>query len=327
MLKIQRDNFNNIDCIKVCMAVLVVATHANLFSIIQTETIRELFVQALAIKVPFFFTASGFLVWYKIHNACKEQKLIKLKKWISKTLRLYLVWSAIYLPYAIYGFYLDGLSIYKSAAVYLRNFLLVGQNFWSWPLWYLLGMLVAGIIIYQMVKYNLKPWVMYLIAGALALLGIAINHYQDAAYLDLYFKLFKSTSNGFFAGLPYIMLGIAIAANGVIESKKGLWGLLLCSFLIHMFGIKIATFVVIYALFSLVLQFDLPSREDNLYRNFRLTSTIVYFVHMLWIGLLWLLFPGITPIPLFCAAVLLSFMTATMAIRCKESRIVKLLFR
>lgn len=64
MLRISRLNFNNIDCIKVCMAVLVVATHTNLFSVISSIEWRETLINALAIKVPFFFAASGFEVWY-----------------------------------------------------------------------------------------------------------------------------------------------------------------------------------------------------------------------------------------------------------------------
>ncbi len=327
MLRISRLNFNNIDCIKVCMAVLVVATHTNLFSVISSIEWRETLINALAIKVPFFFAASGFLVWYKVWNASKEEQLLRLRKWLSKTFRLYLVWSLIYLPYAIYGFWLDGLYFSKALLVYCRNILLVGQNFWSWPLWYLLGMLVAGSIIYLMVKLDFKAKSMYLIAALFAVLGVFIDMMHGLGYCNLYFKLFLTTRNGFFEGLPYITVGIAIASCGVISSKKLLCVLLLCSFIVHMLGVKLATFFVIYALFSLVLQLDLRPREDDLYRNFRLTSTIIYFIHMLWVGLITLLYPEMAPYWMFILVLILSFATAYLVIRNKETTVVKLCFR
>lgn len=327
MLRISRSNFNNIDLIKVCMAVLVVATHTNLFSVISSIEWREMLTNALAIKVPFFFAASGFLVWYKIWNATKQEKLSRLRKWLSKTLRLYIVWTLIYLPYAIYGFWLDGLSFPKAFLVYSRNILLVGQNFWSWPLWYLLGMLVAGIIIYLMVRLDFKARTMYIIAALFALVGVVINHMHDIGYFNIYYRLFETTRNGFFEGLPYIMIGVAVASNGVVSSKKRLFILLLCSFFIHMFGAKLATFFVIYSLFSLVLQFDLGPRKDDLYRNFRLTSTIIYFIHMLWVGLVTLLYPGLAPYWMFLIVLLLSFATAYLVIHNKETAVVKFCFR
>ena len=40
--KINKQNFNNIDFIKVCMSILVVATHTDLFSIIEKEKVIQL---------------------------------------------------------------------------------------------------------------------------------------------------------------------------------------------------------------------------------------------------------------------------------------------
>ena len=89
--KITRSDYNNIDCIKVCMAFFVVATHTNLFSIIESQRISDILTTALSIKVPFFFAASGFLVWRKVANASKEDKLKRLVGWMNKTRRLYIV--------------------------------------------------------------------------------------------------------------------------------------------------------------------------------------------------------------------------------------------
>ncbi len=185
---------------------------------------------------------------------------------------------------------------------------------------------MAGVIIYLMVRLDFKARTMYVIAALFALIGVVINQMHDIGYFNIYYRLFQTTRNGFFEGLPYIMIGVAIASHGVCN-KNILWLLLIASFIVHMLGVKLATFVVIYALFSLVLQFDIKPRQDNLYKNFRLTSTIVYFVHMLWVGLLTILYPGLHPYWMFVATVALSFATAYLVIRNKETAVVKFCFR
>lgn len=331
--RVERTEYNNIDFMKVIMAVLVVAIHTSFSSIIGDVNGQKIIMRVLGISVPFFFVASGFLIWNKIWSSSKEEKLNRLKGWIKKTARLYMWWTLIYLPFTIYGFYKDeNLSVLKSVALFFRNFLLVGENYLSWPLWYLLGMLVAGCIIYLMVRWDWKDRTMFLVGLLFALIGASINFCISNGILEsitaIYVKLFNSTRNGFFEGLPYILIGVLIASKGVIKSKKILWVIFTVSFLLHMFGYSLADFVVVYSLFSLVIQFDLKRRTDDLYKNFRLTSTVVYFVHMIWVGLITIFIPNIIPpIFLFLLVVILSFATATLVIKNKESQIVKLLFR
>ena len=332
ILRVERKEYNNIDLIKLCMSVLVVATHTSLFSIIDNTNYRDIIITALAIKVPFFFVASGFLVWNKISSSSKDVKLSRLSVWIKKTIRLYVAWTLIYIPFTIYGFYLDGLGVIKSIVVFVRNVLFVGQNYLSWPLWYLLGMIVAGCIIYLMVRYNWKNWTMYIVGIIFAILGVCLNSLISSDIMNsvttIYVKLFHTTRNGFFEGLPYILIGILIASKGVVKSKKILLTIFIASFLFHMLGYKLASFLVVYTLFSLVIQFDLKSRTDDLYKNFRLTSTIVYFVHMIWVGLITIFFPNmLSPILLFLVVLILSFATAVLVIKNKESHFIKLLFR
>ena len=80
----KKTNYNSIDVIKVCMSVLVVATHTGLFSLIYDKEFANTLINSLAIKVPFFFVASGFLVWYKIGNSSIDVKKAKLEKSMKK---------------------------------------------------------------------------------------------------------------------------------------------------------------------------------------------------------------------------------------------------
>ena len=331
LISVNKQAYNNIDCIKVCMAVLVVATHTSFFSFIKSPEIYKAVFTSLSVKVPFFYAASGFLVWNKVYDASNEDKLCRLKGWICKTLRLYLIWTLIYMPFTIYGFYLDGLSPLKSIGVFFRNFLLVGQNFYSWQLWYLLGTLVAAIIVYLLIKVKCKLILMYCLAAVFAIIGILLDYCASNNYLhdltSLYFKLFTTTRNGFFQGFPYIMIGISVANDGIIKSKGKLCLILLLAFIAHMLEFKLATFIMTYALFSLVIQFDLRPRQDQLYKHFRLASTVVYLVHMIWVGVFTFIIPIRNNILLFIVAIVMSFASAYLAIKFKESKVVRQLFR
>lgn len=321
-----------LDCMKLWMACVVVAIHTNPESSLHNLVFEKLANRFYELAVPFFFMASGFLVWHKIVNADTEKKKDRLKGWIRKTFRLYMVWTAIYLPFTLYGFWHDGVSLTKSIVAFARNVCLVGQNYLSWPLWYLLGMLVAGCIVYLLTKWGFKNKVLYFVALAFAIGGVCLNYCQDngiaPSITGIYFKLFQTTRNGFFEGLPYITLGIAVASGHKVKSKALLAILFIGSFVLHMMGLKLATYVTVYVLFCLVIQFDLPNRNDSLYANCRLTSTIVYFVHMIWVGILTLLLPfEMSTLWLFVAVLLLSFATAAVVIRNKENRIIKYCFR
>lgn len=329
--KVNRNDYNNIDCIKVCMAVLVVATHTEFFSFIKSQNVSDILTTALSIKVPFFFTASGFLVWKSVVDASIEEKLKKVTRWLSKTKRLYIVWTLIFLPYTIYGFYNSDLSFTKSCVVFIRNVLLVGQNYLSWPLWYLLGMLVAGYIYKYLLIRKAGEYVIYSLAAILAITGIMIDWLHDNNLLvslcDGYYSLFQTTRNGFFQGFPYIIIGISIAQRGVLNIRL-LYVVFVLAFSAHMLGFKLATFVMTYALFSIVIQYDFKPRQDNLYKNLRLTSTIVYFVHMLYVGVFLLLCPIKFPnVLLFVVVVACSFLTSYIVIKNKNKRIVKFCFR
>lgn len=141
--------------------------------------------------------------------------------------------------------------------------------------------------------------------------------------VSTYYSIFKTTRNGFFIGFPYMALGLLVSSYGCRLSKTKLFVLLIIGFV----KVPLSHFITIYALFVLILGINLPTRKDDLYVNMRLSSSVIYFTHMLWVGLLSLVFPEILPIPLFVTAVILFGLAALFFIRYKEKGIVQLLFR
>ena len=214
--------------------------------------------------VPFFFLVSGFFLFGKLFDETDtSQRSGKIVSWWRKILRLYLLWTLIFLPFAVIGFANDHLGFTKSIVVYIRNIVLVGENFLSWPLWYLLGMLWAGLIIWIASKLKIPFWALCLLAVLLALTPRLLHLETN----ELYLKFFKTTRNGFFLGFPVMVLGGLI--RRILPPMKN-W--------------------------------DAGSWQQKTALNFRFLSTHIYLSHMIWAGLLiliWgfersLLFWGIT---------------------------------
>ena len=152
--------------------------------------------------VPIFFLLSGFFLFGKIFSDRKSSPET-VSTWFLKTLRLYLLWTVIFIPYAVTGFRAEGMPASKVAIVWLRNVLFVGENYLSWPLWYLLGLLQAGIIIWLVEKLRLPLWIYLVLALTLGLLPLFLPFEGIHAYA----VLFKTTRNGIFIGLPYMVVG------------------------------------------------------------------------------------------------------------------------
>lgn len=321
-----RREFNGIDCMKLIMAVFVVAIHTAPQSVIRYPYVPSLLESVYSLAVPFFFTASGFLLFNNLgDDTPKREKLRRLTKYIRKAVRLYLIWTTIYLPFTVYGLYLDNVGFVKSVAIFLRNIVFIGENYLSWHLWFLLAMIVAGGLIYLMVLLDWKSLSMYIVAILLFVIGFGLDYLHSLGFAEIYYKIFDTTRNGLFQGFPFIMVGIFIA-QGNIVSKQYQVILFILSLVIYMCGVKLMALLVIYSLFSMVISMAFKKRPDNLYANIRLTSTVVYFTHMVWVGLIKILLPELSPLALFLIALLLSVATSRIALRYKDNAFVRLSF-
>ena len=319
-------NYKGIDCTKVLMAILVVAIH-TLQPYVMTWPVlfADFFNILMRVAVPFFFTVSGFLLCNKLRMKDYPEKLYYMQGWLFRIVRLYLVWTLIYLPYAIIGFYKDDLGFIKSAAVYVRNVIFVGENYLSWPLWYLLAMLVAGLIYYLILKLRSKYFVSILVILAVSLVGIGAMIDSGLIGNSWYITLFKSTRNGFFQGFPYMTIGFIISSVGYSHNKCLLISLLFIGVISQLSGVTVGSFITIYALFSIILSTNFYFISDDICKKIRLVSVVIYFVHMIWVGVLVLCF-NLSPICLFVSSLCLSGVTSYFVIKNKNKKIVRFLF-
>lgn len=107
-MEIAKEKYNAIDITKFIMAIIVIFIHTwSRFGGILMQT--KLIPIVTNTAVPFFFITSGFLLENKIKKQ-KENKEKVVKKYILNALRIYIIWTIIYLPITIFGWILNGLT-------------------------------------------------------------------------------------------------------------------------------------------------------------------------------------------------------------------------
>ena len=329
-LHIRNAYYPIVDVVKCVMAIFVVAIHTHPQSIIGSPSLENLILRAYQMAVPYFFVVSGFFLGNKIWG---QEPLQYVRRWLKHVFVLYAIWTVLYLPYTFYGFWIEQTRVTTAVIVFARNFLLVGENYMSWPLWYLLGMLVAGVIIYLFLRLGLGLKPIIVCAVLLLLVGawLDYNHDNDVMnpIVQAYFRLFKSTRNGLFQGFPYMVMGLMIAKGmAIIRNYLLILALGCSSFIIWLLGCDYALFLVIYFLVQTLLK-SVRTEEPKLHHgnmSLRIISNVIYFTHMMWVGVFVLFFRMENGMTVFLSSLLVSMVASYIVGRNLGNRWVKLCF-
>ena len=195
--------YKGIDCLKLVMAYVVVAIHT-------LESTHWVFWWT---AVPFFFIVSGFFLFRKLTGEWRED-VRTIGGWTLKGLRLYLVWTAVYLPFTVYGWKLDGLTVVQGLLQFARNLVFVGENYLSWPLWYLLGMVWGGCAFLAFRACRIPRWGVLALTALLSAVPWVMNAWPDS----LYWKIFPSWR--IFVSFVFLSLGGSL---GMVRCNRPAW--------------------------------------------------------------------------------------------------------
>lgn len=219
-----KTEFFCVDYFRLIFAVGIVALHMSPLKDVN-NVINYFVVHVLTrLGVPFFFLSSGFFLQKKLGD------FNKVKAYLIKLLKLYLIYTLLYLPEIIHRYIEGGGAFLSNALKFAKKFIFVGSYT---QLWYFIGLITATLLLYLFVnKLKLKDKHIAAIVLALYIIGTVLNAYAqpfvksitvpfgklgaiDKQYLllSLYFKVFDTTRNGFFFGLPYLFFGYLIAKN------------------------------------------------------------------------------------------------------------------
>lgn len=168
--------YNSIDLFKFIMAFFVVAIHTRPLNNIGNLYISELYNIILNMAVPFFFMASGFLLASKLTNPYNSEENIHIiKAYLIKIVKLYLIWSIIYLPLAVYDYIVSDISLQRAILLYIRGLFITGEHYNSWALWYLLSTIYTLCIILFLLKIKCSPGIILATGICIFLFGSAIS--------------------------------------------------------------------------------------------------------------------------------------------------------
>ena len=146
----QKKSFAALDAFRLIAALLVVAIHTSPLASLSPDADFLLTRVAGRLAVPFFFMVTG----------CFLLNDGGVRRFLSRTARLYALSIALYLPL---NFYAGGMS----AIEWLRGLLIEGTFY---HLWYLPAVLLAVPAAFFLRK--LRPWLGFALAGVLYLIGL-----------------------------------------------------------------------------------------------------------------------------------------------------------
>lgn len=212
-------HYNSIDLLKFLMSFFVIAIHTAYDQVLLMRLICPW-------VVPMFFVISGFLLQRRISmqrsvEVCgkRVENLLGgvINSYIIKLVKLYILWTLLYLPLTFYGScVVESNSLLRAFALFCRNVIFTGENHMSWPLWYLLALIWASFLVKIMLKWKMKvEWI--LISGlCLTLIGWGVKYVLETEHADdclekivfVYKKTFVGTRNGLFVGFGFVSVGM-----------------------------------------------------------------------------------------------------------------------
>ena len=294
-------NYNGIDLFKFFCALLVVVIHVPPFESINKLLYFGSSFCIARLAVPFFFTATGYLLFKKIDIADIDYS--KIYRQIRKLIKFYVIWSLIYLPLVFIEKVQAPVTleaVFEVFKLWLKNFIFSGDYE---HLWYLHATIIALLMICLGFKLKLKPITMTIIGVGLYILGTLNDSYAaltvpwreagfTGALYDFYGNWFVTPRNGVFDGFLFVCIGMMIAFKPEKMSfKKSSIG-----FVISVLAL-VAEFLVISkfrlnwdynmffmlplcAWFMLSTAISLKLPESKTFKEMRIMSNLIYFTHI-----------------------------------------------
>ena len=188
----------------------------------------------------------------------------------------------------ILGFYKAGDGLVKSLVQFIRNVLFQGENYYSWPLWYLLSA-IYGITILKLLVESQKETNKFNFYSIVIICFCVFMHFATDYIVNLNstnnvvatvsLLLEKTIGKGrLFSGVYYILLGNLIAKGEYNIDRIYLLTIFIVSYLMVAFTSFLPMKVVMCITFFLLV-ISVNVTGNGIY--FRRTSTIMYYTHMI----------------------------------------------
>lgn len=202
-----KKEWNAIDFCKFICSFIVVAIHYPLFQ--DFNEIISFYVKNVfcRLAVPFFFMAAGFFFATKINN------MAACKKYISRLLILYVLYTIIYIPQAWMEGWLNSIKSYIRKCILIRSYI---------HLWFFVALIFSMLLLCLCVNMlKISDLQIVVLLCLLYIIGVIGNAYisllpqiiQDNIVIQKYYEYFETTRNGLFFGFPLVSAGYLIRKN------------------------------------------------------------------------------------------------------------------
>lgn len=290
--------FDIVDLAKFIGAFFMVAGHTNPLSCIS-ETANYVFVRYFAqIVVRFFFVTSGFLLFRRVDE--KSPDLGYTVRYALKILKLYVLWTALYLPIICYSVMIHPGGWIEGLKEQILQFLFVGS---ATQLWYLNALIYSVLLITLLLYLKADKTLIFAISAVFALIGwlgsdnwFSLNLLPESstvrtvlwAILDFEALPSLALKKGFF----YVSLGMLLAwCDFDIPKKKaypltGVFALVFFAegMIPYLRGYRstdgsfLTAAPVVFMFCYILLKTAVPHREKYVwYRNM---SSLIFYVHI-----------------------------------------------
>lgn len=283
------------DIAKFIFSIFVVAIHVHPFSGCTNEWILRVNTYLFSLAVPFFFAMSGFLLFRKTvdEKLTSEAVCKRIRVYLFRFVQLYLIWNLIYLPISIYWYVINDMSFLKSLVFYIKDFLFLGEHYFSWPFWYLLAVIYGMTFLYFLIKCHTPSWLI-VFWGILCYRGSDILTYyiQNKESLSgfprviINFASHTFVTGRIFSGILFLVIGMVVARSSWIHRITPFirWGLFLVSLMIYMLYPTEPISVIgrpLIVLFGISAFMGISFSDRPIYSVFRKASMVFYFTHMI----------------------------------------------
>ncbi len=304
-LSSNKTEYNAVDLVKFICSLIVVAGHIPPFGYTD-NTLLYLFnygAQNLLarITVPIFFMASGFFLYRKTRY--EDFSLNPIKAYVMKILKVYLIWTLIYMPVEIKPILADEKGIIHGILVFVHKCIFLGS---SGQLWYFPALIFAVLTISFLISKKIRIENILIIGLIFYTLGLLTQSWfglikpietimPELWYLlKLIQKVIGTARNGLFMGILFVGMGAEIAFNGFRISQKKALVLFIISFFLMSLELMFVAYVDFIREYYMYI-FLVPSTyfasgfivnyrmdgDKKIFKTMRILSALIYYMHLM----------------------------------------------
>lgn len=207
--------YPGLDVVKFVMALLVAQRHIIQIFFLESSRWRLIIGSWLSnLPVPVFFTIAGFFLFRKVYRDSPDSAVIR--RYCGRILRLYVVWSILYLPIDLFNWYNGTRDVKNGILTYIHRWFF---DHTIPQLWYLPALIAACLLVWGMYRLGLKIWQILLVGAVLLVMGCVGDNWYFNQQLPMrcqqalayYLQWFLTMRNGVFYGTFYVALGLMFA--------------------------------------------------------------------------------------------------------------------